>query len=122
MISTGRYIVLEAVFELEKGDKAAIDEKIAELTFKRESSQPLELPSCGSTFKRPEGYFTGKLVMDAGLRGARVGGASVSEKHCGFVVNDKHGTAADVLGVIELVKKTVLEKYGVELQCEVKII
>ena len=84
--------------------------------------QPLEYPSAGSTFKRPEGYFAGKLIMDAGLRGYSVGDAQVSEKHCGFVVNKGEATAADVLTLIKDVQETVLKKFGVKLEPEVKMI
>lgn len=86
----------------------------------RKTKQPLELPSAGSTFKRPEGYFAGKLIDDAGLRGYQVGGARVSDKHCGFVVNQENATAKDVLQLIEDVQKTVKEKFGVDLEPEVK--
>lgn len=122
IFSSGDFIVLEAEIKLEYGDPAEIYAVMEDLAQRRSEKQPLEFPSCGSTFKRPEGYFAGKLIMDSGLRGARVGGASVSEKHCGFVVNDRNGTAADVLGVIELVKRTVKGKQGVDLECEVKIL
>ena len=84
--------------------------------------QPLDLPSAGSTFKRPEGYFAGKLIMDAGLRGFSVGGAQVSEKHCGFVVNTGGASASDVLTLIREVQKRVREKFGVELETEVKFL
>lgn len=122
LFSSGKYLVLAAEFELEEGDEAGIRARMEDLSRQRREKQPLDYPSCGSTFKRPEGYFAGKLIMDSGLKGARVGGASVSEKHCGFVVNDREGTAEDVLALIELVKKTVLEKQGVALECEVKIL
>ena len=87
---------------------------------RREEKQPLEMPSAGSTFKRPEGYFAGKLIMDAGLRGARVGGAQVSEKHCGFVVNADGATAADVNGLIEHIQAEVKRQFGVDLETEVR--
>ena len=122
LFSSGEYIVLGAGLKLERGNMQDIYAEMNELSQKRSEKQPLEHPSCGSTFKRPEGYYAGKLIMDSGLRGARVGGASVSEKHCGFVVNDRGATAADVLGVIELVQHTVKEKQGVDLECEVKIL
>ena len=93
-----------------------------DLTERRTSKQPLEFPSAGSTFKRPEGYFAGKLIMDSGLRGYRVGGAQVSEKHCGFVINAGGATAADVRALIQDVQNTVYEKFGVMLEPEVKII
>ena len=90
-----------------------------ELSAKRREKQPLEYPSAGSTFKRPEGYFAGKLIMDAGLAGASIGGAQVSEKHCGFVINRKNATSADVAGLIQKVIETVQEKFGVTLEPEV---
>ena len=91
-----------------------------ELKEKRVTKQPLEYPSAGSTFKRPEGYFAGKLIQDAGLRGFRVGGAQVSEKHCGFVINRENATAADVLSLIEQVADKVEAEFGVRLEPEVK--
>ncbi len=120
--SDGSYIVLETEMALVPGEVSEIRAVIDDLTARREAKQPLEHPSSGSTFKRPEGYFAAKLISDCGLKGIRVGGASVSSKHCGFVVNDKDGTASDVLGVIELVKRRVRLETGVELECEVKII
>ena len=93
-------VVISATFELTKGDKEKIRERVNELTEKRESKQPLEYPSAGSTFKRPEGYFAGKLIQDAGLKGASLGGAAVSEKHSGFVINKDGATAEDVLNLI----------------------
>jgi UDP-N-acetylmuramate dehydrogenase len=93
-----------------------------ELPTSRSTTQPLEYPSAGSTFKRPEGYFAGKLIEDSGLRGYRVGGACVSEKHCGFVVNDNNATAADIKQVISDVQEKVYEKFKVKLETEVKII
>ena len=93
-----------------------------ELKEMRTEKQPLDMPSAGSTFKRPEGYFAGKLIMDAGLRGFSVGGAQVSEKHCGFVVNTGGATAEDVAALIREVQKRVREKFGVELETEVKFL
>lgn len=116
------YLVLEATFALEKTEKEAVLSRMEELKEQRVSKQPLEYPSAGSTFKRPEGYFAGKLIMDAGLRGYTVGGACVSEKHCGFVINKGHGTARDVLAVIHHVQKVVKEQFGVELETEVKLL
>ena len=116
------YIVLSARLKLEKKDEAQIRELMADLRNRRIEKQPLEYPSAGSTFKRPEGYFAGKLIEDAGLRGYTVGGACVSEKHCGFVVNKGDACAADVLNVIKDVKAKVYEKFGVELEPEVKMI
>lgn len=116
------YIVTEAVFSLENGDTDEIRARIGELREKRLEKQPLEYPSAGSTFKRPEGYFAGKLIMDAGLRGYRVGGAMVSEKHCGFVVNTGGATAADVRKVMCDVSKEVEHQFGVKLEPEVKML
>ena len=93
---------------------------VSELREKRVTKQPLEYPSAGSTFKRPEGYFAGKLIMDAGLRGFSVGGAQISEKHCGFVINKGDATAEDVVNLMEETKKIVMEKFGVVLEPEVK--
>ena len=120
IIKTAGYIVLEAVIELQEGDPEAIRSRMRELTELRTSKQPLEYPSAGSTFKRPEGYFAGKLIMDAGLRGYQVGGAQVAEKHCGFVVNAEYATSADIRNLIEQVQQIVFEKYGVKLEPEVK--
>ena len=116
------YVVLGATLKLTKKDKKEIREKIDDLTERRESKQPLEYPSCGSVFKRPVGYFAGKLITDAGLKGTQIGGAQVSEKHAGFIVNKGNATAKDVTDLIELVQKTVYEQFGVELKCEVKIL
>ena len=115
-------LVLSATFELTKGDKEKIQERVNELTEKRESKQPLEYPSAGSTFKRLEGYFAGKLIQDAGLKGASVGGAAVSEKHSGFVINKDGATAEDVLNLIAHVQNEVKKQFGVELHTEVRII
>ncbi len=115
-------IVLSAMMELRAGNKSDIKEMMDDLAFRRRDKQPLEYPSAGSTFKRPEGYFAGKLIMDAGLRGYKVGGAMVSEKHCGFVINEGNATASDILQVISDVKAKVLEEFGVMLEEEVKIL
>lgn len=113
-------IVLSAVIELAAGQKDAILTRMEELKQQRVARQPLEYPSAGSTFKRPEGYFAGKLIMDAGLRGFTVGGAQISEKHCGFVINRGNATAEDVVNLMEETKKIVMEKFGVVLEPEVK--
>ena len=115
-------VITSGVFRLEAGAYDDIQDKMVELMGRRRSKQPLEYPSAGSTFKRPEGYFAGKLIDDAGLRGYRVGGAMVSEKHCGFVINYDNATATDVLNLIEDVQKKVKEKFDVELETEVKLI
>ena len=115
------YIITDAEFELKKGDKTEIKAKMDELMGKRKDKQPLEFPSAGSTFKRPEGYFAGALIEQCGLKGYTIGGAQVSEKHAGFVIN-KDGTASDILELIAYVSKTVKEKTGVDLEPEVKII
>lgn len=114
------YIVLEAAIRLQAGEKEAIRARMEELREKRTSKQPLEYPSAGSTFKRPEGYFAGKLIQDAGLKGFTVGGAQVSEKHSGFVINTGDATAADVLALIEQVREKVKEETGVTMEPEVK--
>lgn len=122
VIQSRGYLVLEAEFQFEPGDPREIRERMKELNAKRRDKQPLEFASAGSTFKRPEGHFAGKLIEDAGLRGYRIGDAQVSEKHCGFVVNRGHATAKEVLAVICDVQKKVLESSGVKLEPEVKII
>lgn len=115
-------IVLAVELALEQGSYELIKEHIDELTYKRTSKQPLEYPSGGSTFKRPEGYYAGKLIDDSGLRGLRYRGAMVSEKHCGFVINVDNATCSDVLNLIGVVKKIVRDKFGVELEREIKLI
>lgn len=116
------YLVTEVTMQLQRGEEEAIRARMAELREQRMAKQPLEYPSAGSTFKRPEGYFAGKLIMDAGLKGYRVGGAQVSEKHAGFVINTGDATAADVRGLITDVAAQVKEKFGVTLEPEVKMI
>ena len=122
IIKTAGYIVLEAVISLEKGDQEEIRSRMQELAGMRTSKQPLSYPSAGSTFKRPEGYFAGKLIMDSGLRGYQVGGAQVSEKHCGFVINTGNATAKDVTTLMSDVQRIVMEKFGVKLEPEVKFL
>ena len=117
-----KYIVVEATMELSAKPEEEIRACMAELRAKRAEKQPLEYPSAGSTFKRPEGYFAGKLIMDAGLRGYTVGGAQVSEKHCGFVINKGGATAADVRQLMQDVHDRVKEQFDVELEPEVKMI
>lgn len=116
------YIVLEAYFDLEEGEFEEIEAVMADLTFKRESKQPLEYPSCGSVFKRPPGYFAGKLIQDSNLQGKQIGGAQVSKKHAGFIVNIDDATASEYIELIEHVRETVKEKFGIQLEREVRII
>ena len=113
------FVVLSAVLDLQKGDKGEIAGKMQELALKRKEKQPLEYPSAGSTFKRPEGYFAGKLIEDAGLRGFTVGGAAVSEKHCGFVINKGNATSADIYELIRRIQDKVYEDFSVKLEPEV---
>ena len=116
------YIVLEATLKLEEGNREDIKEQMDELAKRRKEKQPLEFPSAGSTFKRPEGYFAGKLIEDAGLKGCRIGGACGSEKHSGFVVNKGGATASDIIKLIKKIRMTVNEKFGVMLEPEVVIL
>ncbi|MBP2079345.1 UDP-N-acetylmuramate dehydrogenase [Oceanobacillus polygoni] len=116
------YIVLEATFTLKAGDPKAIKEVMDDLTYKRESKQPLEYPSCGSVFKRPPGHFAGKLIQDSDLQGKQIGGAQVSLKHAGFIVNKDHATAKEYIELIQYVQKAVKEKFNVNLEREVRII
>lgn len=122
IVEERKLIVLEVTLELEHGSREAIDNRMKELAEARRSKQPLEYPSAGSTFKRPEGYFAGKLIMDAGLRGYSVGGAQVAEKHCGFVINKGGATASDVVELIRDVQHDVDDKFGVTLEPEVKML
>ncbi len=115
-------IILEVTLKLKEGKYDDIKEKINDFQCKREEKQPLSFPSAGSVFKRPEGYFAGKLITDAGLKGMNVGGARVSEKHAGFIVNQGDATAQDVIDLIQLVKETVKDKFGVKLEQEVRIL
>jgi len=115
------YVVLQVTMKLHKGDIAEIRAKMAELREQRVTKQPLEYPSAGSTFKRPEGYFAGKLIMEAGLRGYQVGGAQVAEKHCGFVINKDNATAADIVQLMQDVSDKVEAQFGVKLEPEVKM-
>jgi len=116
------YIVTSAVLQLQPGDKEEIAAAMRELMEKRNSKQPVQYPSAGSTFKRPPGYFAGKLVEDAGLKGVSVGGAQVSALHSGFIINRGGATATDILDLIRLVQNTVYDQFGVELEPEVRII
>lgn len=119
-VMKNNWLVLSAKLKLQKGNEEAISAAMKDFMARRKEKQPLEKPSAGSTFKRPEGYFAGKLIMDAGLRGYKVGGAMVSDKHCGFVVNDGDATCEDVKALIKHVKEVVYEKFGVMLEPEVK--
>ena len=120
IIAKKDYIVLETTVKLAKGDKEAIRGRMDELKIQRVTKQPLEYASAGSTFKRPTGYFAGKLIQDAGLRGFQVGGAQVSEKHCGFVINKENATAADIVELMKQVADKVYAEFGVTLEAEVK--
>ncbi len=116
------YVILSSTFALKKGDAEQIMQKVHEQAASRREKQPLNYPSVGSTFKRPAGYFAGKLIEDAGLKGTRVGGAVVSCKHAGFVVNEGGATAADVLALVELIKARVYDLFGVMLECEFRYV
>lgn len=120
VIARKHYIVLEAEIALSEGKKEEIQAVMDDLKERRITKQPLEYPSAGSTFKRPEGYFAGKLIQDAGLRGFQVGGAQVSEKHCGFVINKDHATATEIAELIRQVSEKVEAQFGVKLEPEVK--
>lgn len=115
-------VVLSVTFALEQGDHSAISSRMAELTELRESKQPLEYPSCGSVFKRPEGHYTGKLIQDAGLQGLKWGGAQISEKHAGFIVNINQATATDYIELIQHIQAVIFQQFGVRLETEVRII
>lgn len=116
------YVVLEGVITLEEGEYENIKQRMLALKMQRIEKQPLEFPSAGSTFKRPIGHYAGKLIMDAGLRGHQIGGAQVSEKHCGFLINRKNAKASDILELINHIKKEVRTKFGVELETEIKML
>ncbi|ABN51353.1 UDP-N-acetylenolpyruvoylglucosamine reductase [Acetivibrio thermocellus ATCC 27405] len=115
-------IVIKTSMKLKKGNKEEIKALMDDLTQRRQEKQPLEMPSAGSIFKRPEGYFAGKLIEDCGLRGHRIGGAEVSQKHCGFIVNTGDAKAKDILDLIEYIRNTVKMKFGVDMQTEVRIV
>ena len=122
LVKTAGYLVVEAVLDLQPGGQEEIRARMRELAIRRKTKQPLEYPSAGSTFKRPEGYYAGKLIMDSGLKGYRVGGAEVSEKHCGFVINTGDATAADVCRLIQNVADQVEKQFGVRLEPEIKFL
>lgn len=122
IIAKKGYYVLSSTFQLQHGEQQAIDAKIADLTYQRESRQPLEYPSAGSVFKRPPGHFAGKLIQDSELQGKGVGGAEVSQKHAGFIINKDNATATDYIETIRMVQRVVKEKFDVDLELEVKIV
>lgn len=122
VFQTNDNIILGVSFELKEGDQAQIREKMDHLTALREAKQPLEYPSCGSVFKRPEGYYTGKLIQDAGLQGHRIGGAEISRKHAGFIINVGGATATDYVNMIEYIQETIWKLNAVRLEPEVRII
>lgn len=122
LVQDENLVVLSATFKLKYGNKEEINDKMCDLMARRKAKQPLEYPSAGSTFKRPEGYFAGKLIQDAGLKGLTHGGAQISKKHSGFVINIGGATAKDIVELIETVQKIIHDKFGVEIEREVKII
>lgn len=122
IVQEKEYIVLGGVLRLKKGNKEKIKEEMAELARQRREKQPLQYPSAGSTFKRPTGYFAGKLISDAGLKGRMVGGAQVSEKHAGFLINKGGATTQDILDLIQICQDTVWKQFGVKLETEVRFI
>ncbi len=122
IFQSGKYVILSATFLLKKADAKEITENAKQIMQKRIDKQPLEYPSCGSAFKRPVGYFAGELIEKSGLKGYTVGGACVSEKHAGFIINKGNATTEDVLELIKYVQKTVKEKFGVELEPEIRVI
>lgn len=122
VIPKAGYLVLEAEMALEEGNPEEIKALMDDLAFRRKDKQPLEFPSAGSTFKRPEGYFAGKLIEDAGLKGFSVGGAQVSEKHAGFVINKGDASASDIYALCKAVEQKVMEQFGVSLEMEVKLL
>ena len=115
-------IILSAALKLEPGDRMEIEAQMADYLSRRRDKQPLEYPSAGSVFKRGNGFITAKLIDDAGLRGRSVGGAQVSEKHAGFIINRGGATARDVLALVEIVKEEVFRQFGKEIECEIRVI
>ncbi len=122
IFSNSGYVIISCVFKLQKGDKSEILEKMKDFSKKRNEKQPVTFPSAGSVFKRPEGYFAGKLIEDCGLKGYSIGGAMISKLHAGFIINYNNATCEDVKNLIEYTQKTVFEKFGVRLEPEIKII
>ncbi|MFK4439464.1 UDP-N-acetylmuramate dehydrogenase [Paenibacillus sp. RC73] len=122
IFKTDKYIILEVEFKLEKGNKDVISSKMKKLTLKREAKQPLQYPSCGSVFKRPEGHYVGKLIQECNLQGTRIGGAEISTKHAGFIINANNATAEDYLELIKLIKNRVHDKFNIYLETEIIIL
>jgi len=122
MFQSEKFIILEVRLKLQKGNIEEIKNKIEDFRCRREEKQPLDYPSAGSVFKRPEGHYAGKLITDAGLKGLTVGGASVSTQHAGFIINENNATAEDVINLIEIIKQTVYDKFQVKLEQEVRIL
>ncbi len=120
--TSGDKIIVSALLKLKKGSQAEIENKMNELMGKRRDKQPLEYPSAGSTFKRPEGHFAGQLIEECGLKGKKIGGAQVSDKHCGFIINKDNATADDIIDLIDFVRDEVLEQKGIMLETEVKLV
>lgn len=114
--------IISAKFHLMKGDREEIKNKMDELKLRRETTQSLEYPSAGSIFKRPEGHFTGKLIQDAGLKGFQIGGAQVSEKHAGFIINARSATTDDIIRLIQHIQREVKARFGVDLETEVRFV
>lgn len=121
IINKGLHITTKVFFSIKKGNYNEIKRKMEELNEKRKEKQPLNYPSTGSIFKRPEGYFAGKLIEDAGLKGMTIGDAQISDKHCGFIINKGNATAKDIYNLITVIQKTIYERYGVKLETEVKL-
>lgn len=122
IFSSNEACILQSVFQLKKGDYSLISQKMQELMQKRQNKQPLDMPSAGSIFKRPEGYFAGKLIMDAGLQGKKIGGAMVSIKHAGFIINDGTATAQNIIDLIAYIQDIVYQKFHITLEPEVKFL
>lgn len=120
--SKGGYVITSVVFRLKKGDRSKIEEAMHDFISRRKDKQPLEYPSAGSVFKRPEGYFAGALIEQSGLKGKRIGGAMVSEKHAGFIINYDNATTQDVVNLIKHCQKTVKDKFSVDLETEIKFV
>lgn len=116
------YIILESTFSLIPSNKDDIERKMDNFKMRRKEKQPLEFPSAGSVFKRPQGYFAGKLIEDCGLKGKKIGGAMISEKHAGFIINFDNATSKDVLNLIEHIKNEVYKKFNIQLECEIKMV